>query len=180
MINIVLGIHGGIDGDVGGPFFYSRTCCCGASGTSLELPPHFDIWYPRTCNHYTMCKGGFNVTFVKACDVPWLNPEQPAWSHSPYCQNWDYVRDFTQRLGAGRRMSLTMTSLFCMPIGAGISDKTGRKPMYFFSFMLGVKSLLFNLISSTEWSIRTDPNGIILYISRFLRRIQRSIAQATT
>ena len=25
MINIVLGIHGGIDGDVGGPFFYSRT-----------------------------------------------------------------------------------------------------------------------------------------------------------
>ena len=93
MINIVLGIHGGIDGDVGGPFFYSRTCCCGASGTSLELPPHFDIWYPRTCNHYTMCKGGFNVTFVKACDVPWLNPDQPAWSHSPYCQNWDYVRD---------------------------------------------------------------------------------------
>ena len=168
MINIVLGIHGGIDGDVGGPFFYSRTCCCGASGTSLELPPHFDIWYPRTCNHYTMCKGGFNVTFVKACDVPWLNPEQPAWSHSPYCQNWDYVRDFTQRLGAGRRMSLTMTSLFCMPIGAGISDKTGRKPMYFFSFMLGVKSLLFNLISSTEWSIRTDPNAIILYISGFL------------
>jgi len=168
VINIVLGIHGGIDGDVGGPFFYSRTCCCGASGTSLELPPHFDIWYPRTCNHYTMCKGGFNVTFVKACDVPWLNPEQPAWSHSPYCQNWDYVRDFTQRLGAGRRMSLTMTSLFCMPIGAGISDKTGRKPMYFFSFMLGVKSLLFNLISSTEWSIRTDPNGIILYISGFL------------
>ena len=80
MINIVLGIHGGIDGDVGGPFFYSRTCCCGASGTSLELPPHFDIWYPRTCNHYTMCKGGFNVTFVKACDVPWLNPDQPAWS----------------------------------------------------------------------------------------------------
>jgi len=25
VINIVLGIHGGIDGDVGGPFFYSRT-----------------------------------------------------------------------------------------------------------------------------------------------------------
>ena len=34
-------------------------------------------------------------------------------------------------------MTLTMMSLFCMPIGAGFADKRGRKPMFVFGFMLG-------------------------------------------
>ena len=40
---IVMGIHGGVDGDMSGPFFYSRTSCCGQSGTPSELPSHFEI-----------------------------------------------------------------------------------------------------------------------------------------
>ena len=150
------------------PVSRTGTSCCGYSGTPFELPKQFDIYYPKTCNEYYLCTHGMNVTYIKACDVPELDPDDSYWSHSPFCRNWDYVRAFTQKLGAGRRATLTTTSLFCMPIGAGLADKQGRKPMYFFSFMLGVKSLAFNLISSTNWSIRTDPNAIILYISGFL------------
>lgn len=108
---IVMGIHGGIDGEVGGPFFYSRTSCCGASGTPRTLPKHYDVDWPKTMIDY-----GVNVSHLKACDVPILKPDNSAWSHSIYCPNWDYVRAFTQKLNAGRQMSLTFTSLFFMPI----------------------------------------------------------------
>jgi hypothetical protein len=132
VINFVLGIHGQIDGDLGGPFFYSRTSCCGVSNTPKELPKIYDVHYPKTFNDFHI-----NTTYIRACDVPNLDPEDPYWSHSAYCQNWDYVRAFTQKLGAGRSMTLTMMSLFCMPIGAGFADKRGRKPMFVFGFMLG-------------------------------------------
>jgi hypothetical protein len=132
VINFVLGIHGQIDGDLGGPFFYSRTSCCGQSGTPKELPQIYDVHYPDTFNNFHV-----NTTYIRACSVPLLDPEDPYWSHSAYCPNWDYVRAFTQKLGAGRSMTLTMMSLFCMPIGAGFADKRGRKPMFVFGFMLG-------------------------------------------
>ena len=132
VINFVLGIHGQIDGDLGGPFFYSRTSCCGESGTPKNLPPIYDIHYPDTFNNFHV-----NTTYLRACDVPLLDSDDPYWSHSAYCPNWDYVRAFTQKLGAGRSMTLTMMSLFCMPIGAGFADKRGRKPMFVFGFMLG-------------------------------------------
>ena len=38
VINLVMGIQGGVDGDLFGPFFYSRTSCCGANGTPKDLP----------------------------------------------------------------------------------------------------------------------------------------------
>ena len=132
VINFVLGIHGQIDGDLGGPFFYSRTSCCGQSGTPRNLPPIYDIHYPDTFNNFHV-----NTTYLRACDVPILDSDDPYWSHSAYCPNWDYVRAFTQKLGASRSMTLTMMSLFCMPIGAGFADKRGRKPMFVFGFMLG-------------------------------------------
>ena len=163
VINFVLGIHGQIDGDLGGPFFYSRTSCCGQSGTAAELPVIYDVHYPKTMINYHV-----NVSYLRACDVPELDPEDPYWSHTAYCPNWDYVRAFTQKLGAGRSMTLTMMSLFCMPIGAGFADKQGRKPMFIFGFLLGVKSLALNLVSSTAWSIHTDTNAYILYVSGIL------------
>ena len=43
-----------------------------------------------------------------------------------------------------------------MPIGAGLADKIGRKPIFFFGFMMGMKGLLCNLIDSTEYMIHRD------------------------
>jgi hypothetical protein len=48
------------------------------------------------------------------------------------------------------------TGLFFMPIGAGLADKIGRKPIFFFGFMMGMKGLLCNLIDSTEYMIHRD------------------------
>jgi MFS family permease len=100
--------------------------------------------------------------------VPALSPDDAWWSHSDFCPSWGYVRDFTQRLTAGRTMSLTLTSLFFMPIGAGLADKQGRKPIFFFGFIMGMKGLLCNLLSSTTYFIHKDPNAILLYASGLL------------
>ena len=67
---------------------------------------------------------------MRACEVPLLSPDDPQWSHSKYCPNWGYVRKFVTKLNAGRAMSLTGTALFFLPIGAGLADKAGRKPVF--------------------------------------------------
>jgi hypothetical protein len=160
---IVMGIHGGIDGEVGMPFFYSRTSCCGESGTPKSLPSHFDVHWPDTFNNYHL-----NVSKIKACDVPVLKRDDPSWSHSVYCPNFAYVRSFTTKLNAGRSSYLTLTSLFFMPIGAGIADKRGRKPIFFFGHLLGIKSIVCNLLSSLPWFVRHDPDAYLLYASALL------------
>ena len=85
----VLMIHGGIDGQMGGPFFYSRTSCCGQSGTPKVLPAKFDVHYPKTCIDYGICQANLSHVTIKACEVPMppLGRNDPAWSHSPYCPN---------------------------------------------------------------------------------------------
>ena len=82
-------IHGGIDGQMGGPFFYSRTSCCGQSGTPKVLPAKFDVHYPKTCIDYGICQANLSHVTIKACEVPMppLGRNDPAWSHSPYCPN---------------------------------------------------------------------------------------------
>ena len=94
-------------------------------------------------------------------------PDNSALSHI-YCPNWDYVRAFTQKLNAGRQMSLTFTSLFFMPIGAGLADKRGRKPIFLFGHILGIKSITCNLLSSLPWFVHHDPNAVLLYVSSLL------------
>jgi len=44
----------------------------------------------------------------------------------------------------------------------------GRKPIFFFSFLMGMKGLLCNLISSTVFFIHFDPNAYLLYASGLL------------
>lgn len=90
-----------------------------------------------------------NVTKLKACEVPLLPRHDPYWSHSPYCPNWNYVKDFTLDLTTKRNIYLTFAGAVFMPIGAGFADKQGRKPVLFFNFLMGMKSLFINLLSST-------------------------------
>ena len=135
MIGLVFGIHDGIDNDLAGPFFYSRTSCCGASGTPAELPAHFDVHYPKTLKDYHL-----NVSVIKACDLPPLARSDKYWSRTAYCPSWDYVKTFTQELNAGRTVVLQSISLISLPIGAGVSDAIGRKPLIFLGYILGMKS----------------------------------------
>ena len=165
---IVMGIHGGVDGDMSGPFFYSRTSCCGQSGTPSELPSHFDVKYPKTCTDYHICPPNVTHLTIKACDVPLLSPDDSSWSHSAYCPSWDYVKTFTQKLGANRAALLSTTSLVFMPIGAGLADRRGRKAIFFFGHLLSMKSLLCNLLSSLPFFIHLDPNAYLLYASSIL------------
>jgi hypothetical protein len=110
-------------------------------------------WQPHL-NTFGMCSPAFadhvNVTKLKGCEVPILARTDPYWSHSPYCPNWDYVKDFTQNLGVQRNVLITFAGAVFMPIGAGIADKVGRKPILFFCFLMGMKGLLANLVSSTR------------------------------
>ena len=80
-----MGMHGAIDGDLGGPFFQSRTSCCGSpdrpkgeapttwpyphykdatlpggelnpTDTPGQLNSHFDIHWPDTVIYYSNCE----------------------------------------------------------------------------------------------------------------------------
>ena len=146
----------------------TRTSCCGQSGTPSELPSHFDIKYPKTCTDYHICPPNVTHLTIKACDVPLLSPDDSSWSHSAYCPSWDYVKTFTQKLGANRAALLSTTSLVFMPIGAGLADRRGRKAIFFFGHLLSMKSLLCNLLSSLPFFIHLDPNAYLLYASSIL------------
>ena len=129
--------------------------------------------------------------------MPSLPRSDPWWSHTQWCPSWQYNKYFTQWLGAKRSMFLSGTSLFFLPIGAGIGDKTGRKPMFFFGLIMrcappltfsaapatprraaltgwprrvsrSAKSILCNLLSTLPWFIRQDPQAYLLYASGLL------------
>ena len=89
--------------------------------------------------------------------MPALPRDDAYWSHSDYCPNFDYVKKFVQDLNAGRVVSTMLTALFFLPIGAGIADKVGRKPVFFFGMMVGIKSLVCNLLASLVYFVHLDP-----------------------
>ena len=165
IINLVMGIQGGVDGDLFGPFFYSRTSCCGANGTPKDLPSEYDIHWPDTMKDYKI-----NVTTIKACNATALalKRDDPNWSHSLYCPNWKYVKKFTQQLNAGRSVYLKGVSMIALPMGAGLGDSIGRKPILVFSSLMGLKSVFVNLLSSLPWFIENDPRAYALYASAIL------------
>lgn len=175
IINLVFSIQGGVDGDLGGPFFYSRTSCCGVSGTPKSLPSKFDVHYPKTMKDYKV-----NVTTIKACDLPILNRTDPNWSHSLYCPSWSYVKHFQQLLSADRNVYISAASLIALPMGAGLGDSIGRKPILVFSSIMGIKSHLCNLLSSLPWFIHHDPNAYVLYASAVLSGLTSGAGPVST
>ena len=53
-------------------------------------------------------------------------------------------------------------AMVVLPVGAGLSDSFGRKPILVFGGLMTFKSLCANLVSSTAWGIREDPDAYIL------------------
>ena len=127
---------------------FGRRICLHHASRTVDLDPASASCDPDYA--VTELADGMNVTKIKACDVPELPHHAPYWSHSPYCPNWDYVKDFTQSLSSKRNTYLTLAGAVFMPIGAGFADKQGRKPILFFNFLMGMKSLFINLLSSTS------------------------------
>lgn len=56
-----------------------------------------------------------------------------------------------------------MVSMVALPMGAGIGDSRGRKPVIVFSFMMGLFGLICNTMESTDYFIKIDPNALLLY-----------------
>ena len=160
---IVFGIHDGIEGDLGQAFFWSRSSCCGQMGSQASLGHRYDSRWPNTAINYN--QDSANHTTILACEVPLLKKSAPYWSHSEWCRNYDYVKYFTTQLWAKRQAYMTMVSLFFLPIGAGIADKKGRKPMFLFQQLMGTKSIICNYLATRHWFIRHDQTAIILYAS---------------
>ena len=190
----MFGLHDGVDNRMQGSFFWSIVSCCdqctpaggacsdktsdteaicvennhtwtlvNAQDCPVKLAAKYDVHYPDTLINY-----GKNVSFIAGCDVPALPKENAFWSHSDFCPNWGYVKEYIQDLNATRGLVITMFSLLFVPIGAGIADKQGRKPILFFGFLMGVQGLLANLLASTDFFIHNDPGLKLLYASGML------------
>jgi len=168
VLGVVFGLHDGVDNRMQGSFFWSIVSCCdqctpagaacsdktsnteaicvennhtwtlvNAQDCPVNLAAKYDVHYPDTLINY-----GKNVSFIAGCDVPALPKENAFWSHSDFCPNWGYVKEYIQDLNATRGLFITFFSLLFVPIGAGVADKQGRKPILFFGFLMGC-ALLF-------------------------------------
>ena len=67
---------------------------------------------PKTCE-------GVGITWLRRVVLPAPPLTQRR------CGAGAYVKDFTQRLSAGRQSTITAVSLIFMPIGAGLADRQG-------------------------------------------------------
>ena len=100
IINIATSIQGNVNGDLSTPFFYSRTSCCGNSGTPVQLDAEFDVVYPDTLLYPEL---GEDLERIAACDLPYLPSQDPRWSYSAHCPNpvssctWHYHAQLLNR-----------------------------------------------------------------------------------
>ena len=77
-------------------------------------------------------------------------------------------RAFSQYLNADRSLVIKGVAILALPVGAGLGDAFGRKPMLVFSHMMSLKSIFFNMLASLPFFIHGDPNAYILYLSGLL------------
>eukprot|EP01045_Picozoa_sp_COSAG04_P029585 COSAG04_NODE_4900_length_1833_cov_1.789504_2_plen_152_part_00 len=123
-----------------------------------------------------------NCSRMNGCDLPMIDPAHPQWSHSRHCTSFKYVQEYHQQLWAWRNSIMGAPPSWCfppllieardvtagiiamvvLPVGAGLSDSFGRKPILVFGALMTFKSLCANLVSSTAWGIREDPEAYIL------------------
>lgn len=166
VINMLESIQGNVNGELSNPFFYSRTSCCGNSGTPTTLGTEFDVVRPETLDVY-----GLDVDVIAACDLPYLPSNDERWSYSVHCPNPEYVRFYSQRIWAWRNSLINIVALAVLPVGAGLSDTYGRKPVLVFDNALTFLGLCANLCASLTFFIVNDPTAITLYVSGVLNAL---------
>jgi MFS family permease len=126
-ITTMLNVHNTIDGEAFMPYLYTRVHCCqdSAVGTlGRQLDSAYDVQALVAGNLST---GAGEKIYYPACSVPDLDPDDPAWSHSPRCNNPAWVRNAAQRVYGVYAPITTVAKVLIIPSAGFLADIYGRK-----------------------------------------------------
>ena len=118
--SFLLHVHSEVDALLFMPFLYSRVHCC------PEIPEpaaRYAVDYPETLDY------GLNVSHLEACELPAMDVEDPAWSHSAHCGSFAYVRNRAQSVLSIYSPVRTTFTLIMFPTAGVVADVIGRKPV---------------------------------------------------
>ena len=111
------------------------------------------------------------------CELPDLDRSNALWSHSLHCVNWDYVRFFVQRFIGIRSPIVTTVSCAVLPIGAGLADMYGRRPIIIFGAVVTILQLWLYYLASLPTVIGMDRWGILVYSGSVVNALGASTRQ---
>ena len=118
---------------------------------------------------------GEDVPIILACDLPYLPSDDARWSYSVHCPNPEYVRFYSQRIWAWRNSLINIVALAVLPVGAGLSDTFGRKPVLVFDNALTFLGLCANLCASTTFFIIVPtPVNIVHTFRAYFRGLRET------
>ena len=125
-ITTMLNVHNTIDGEAFMPYLYTRVHCCwdSAEGT---LGRQLDSAYDVQAAPGNVSTGAGEKVNYPACSVPDRDPDDPAWSHSPRCNNPAWVRNAAQRVYGVYAPITTVAKVLIIPSAGFLADIYGRK-----------------------------------------------------
>ena len=183
VIGFFTALHASIDGDLSTPYYWSRVSCCGALGSPANLSAQYDV----TCeNPPDNCLTAvYDPALdqpgdrIGACELPDLERANPLWSHSNHCVNWDFVRFFVQRFVGTRSPIVTVVSCLMLPVGAGLADMYGRRPVIIFGAVATILQLGLYWIGSLPRVIEADRFGLVVYTGGIVNALGASTGSAS-
>jgi MFS family permease len=183
VIGFFTALHASIDGDLSTPYYWSRVSCCGALGSPSELSATYDITCedpPDDCMtaEYDPALDQPGDA-LGACDLPTLDRANPLWSHSNHCVNWDFVRFFVQRFVGIRSPIVTTVACLILPVGAGLADMYGRRPVIIFGAVATIMQLGLYWIASLPNVIEADRFGLLVYTGAIVNALGASTGSAS-
>jgi hypothetical protein len=152
LVTMILGLHKEVDTQILTPYLYTRVECCGslpgppwnpAVQRAEESPLRADwdygdhiVWLNVTaasCNcdlkaQYPtakICNGS-----IAPCDVPWLERDDPLWSHSGRCRNYQYVQTEVNDVNNWFSVWQAAGALCLLPTCGKLADLYGRRPVF--------------------------------------------------
>ena len=183
VIGFFTALHASIDGDVSVPYYWSRVSCCGVLNSPAELSDTFDVTCDSPPDDCATLE--YNASLdqpgdrLGACELPDLDRSNALWSHSLHCVNWDYVRFFVQRFIGIRSPIVTTVSCAVLPIGAGLADMYGRRPIIIFGAVVTILQLWLYYLASLPTVIGIDRWGILVYSGSVVNALGASTGSAS-
>lgn len=152
LATMILGLHKEVDQQILTPFLYTRVRCCGSepgppTSPAVQRPgePALPAAYAygdhivwlnvteRSCN-CDLAKSYPGAPVVQGsiapCDVPWLTPDDPLWSHSATCRNYQFVQAEVNSVNNWFSLWQAMGALLLVPICGKLADLYGRRPIF--------------------------------------------------
>ena len=152
LATMILGLHKEIDTQILTPFLYTRVRCCGSepgppSRPAVQRPGEAPlpaayaygdhiVWLNVTetsCN-CDLAKSYPGATVVQGsiapCEVPWLAADDPLWSHSGTCRNYQYVQAEVNSVNNLFSVWQAVGALLLVPVCGKLADIYGRRPVF--------------------------------------------------